>query len=90
MYKILTSPEVDKVLKKWVKSNPTIIKKYQKVYHELLEHPKEGIGHPEPLKGGYNITWSRHLTAHDRIIYDVYDDVVEVLILQIEGHYRDK
>ncbi|KAA5244638.1 type II toxin-antitoxin system mRNA interferase toxin, RelE/StbE family, partial [Bacteroides thetaiotaomicron] len=36
------------------------------------------------------ITWSRHITAHDRIIYDIYEEVVEVYILEVEGHYNDK
>ena len=29
-------------------------------------------------------------TAHDRIIYDIYEEVVEVYILEVEGHYNDK
>ena len=28
--------------------------------------------------------------AHDRIIYDIYEEVVEVYILEVEGHYNDK
>lgn len=52
--------------------------------------PKSGLGHPEPLRGGGDITWSRHITAHDRIIYDIYDDIVEVYVLAVEGHYNDK
>ncbi|MEO4828021.1 type II toxin-antitoxin system mRNA interferase toxin, RelE/StbE family, partial [Bacteroides thetaiotaomicron] len=42
------------------------------------------------LRGGGDITWSRHITAHDRIIYDIYEEVVEVYILEVEGHYNDK
>ena len=37
-----------------------------------------------------SVTYSRHITAHDRIIYDIYDNVVTVLVVQIEGHYDDK
>ena len=55
-----------------------------------MEHPKTGLGHPEPLLGGANITWSRHITAHDRIIYDIFEDRVHVDVLEIEGHYHDK
>lgn len=39
---------------------------------------------------GEKITWSRHITAHDRIIYDIYEDIVEVYVLELEGHYSDK
>lgn len=86
MYTIRVSDGVDKV----IKSNPNLFKKYKKIYKELLEHPKTGLGHPEALRGGGDITWSRHITAHDRIIYDIYEEVVEVYILEVEGHYNDK
>ena len=72
MYTIRVSDGVDTVLAKWKKSNPNLFKKYKKIYKELLEHPKTGLGHPEALRGGGDITWSRHITAHDRIIYDIY------------------
>ena len=29
-------------------------------------------------------------TAHDRIIYDIYDDRITVLVVQAEEHYNDK
>ena len=90
MYSIKTSTEVDKVLKKWKKSNPIIFKKYRKLYHELMDHPKTGLGHPEPLIGGNSIRWSRHISAHDRLIYDIIEDKVEILIIQVEEHYNDK
>jgi hypothetical protein len=89
-YTIRVSHGVDKVIAKWKKSNPDLFKKYRRIFEELLEHPKTGLGHPEPLKGGKDMTWSRHVTAHDRIIYDVYEDIVEVYVLEVEGHNNDK
>ena len=89
-YTIRVSRGVDKVIAKWKKSNPDLFKKYRRIFEELLEHPKTGLGHPEPLKGGKDMTWSRHVTAHDRIIYDVYEDIVEVYVLEVEGHNNDK
>ena len=55
-----------------------------------MEHPRSGTGHPEPLKGGRDITWSRRITAHDRIIYEINDDEILVLVIDVEGHYNDK
>lgn len=52
MYTIRVSDGVDKVIAKWKKSNPNLFKKYKKIYKELLEHPKTGLGHPEALRGG--------------------------------------
>lgn len=90
MYEVKVSTEADKVIRKWKKSNPQFWKKYQKIYHELMDHPRTGIGHPEPLKGGKDITWSRHVSAHDRVIYDIYDEIITVLVVEVEGHYNDK
>ena len=90
MYEVKVSTEADKVLRKWKKSNPQLWKKYQKIYYELMDHPRTGLGHPEALKGGSDITYSRHITAHDRIIYDIYDNVLTVLVVEVEGHYDDK
>ena len=90
MYEVKISTEADKIVKKWKKSNPQLWKKYQKIYHELIDHPRIGLGHPEALKGGNDITYSRHITAHDRIIYDIYDEVLVVLVIEAEGHYNDK
>jgi len=90
MYEVKVSTEADKVLRKWKKSNPQLWKKYQKIYYELMDHPRTGLGHPEALVGGNDVTYSRHITAHDRIIYDIYDNVLVVLVVEVEGHYNDK
>ena len=89
-YAIKLTKSVEKVLKKWKKSNPQLLRKVHIIFLELAEHPRTGTGHPEALKGGNDITYSRHITANDRIIYDIYDDIVEVTVLEIEGHYNDK
>lgn len=90
MYSIAYSKAVDKILAKWKKSNPVLFKKYSKILEELMLHPRTGIGHPEALVKGNNVRWSRHITAHDRIIYDIYDGIVVVEVIQIEGQYKDK
>ena len=56
MYTIRVSDGVDKVIAKWKKSNPNLFKKYKKIYKELLEHPKTGLGHPEALRGGGDVS----------------------------------
>ena len=30
------------------------------------------------------------MTAHDRVVYDIYDEQVTVLVVQAEEHYNDK
>lgn len=89
-YQIYISDRAERVLKKWKKSNPQLFNKYQKIYHELADHPRTGTGHPEPLRGGSGITYSRRISAHDRIIYDIHDEEITVLVIKVEGHYDDK
>lgn len=89
-YSIDFSKQTEKVLKKWKKSNPIAFNKFKALLKELEEHPRSGTGHPEPLVGGNNIVWSRHITRNDRMIYDIYDETVNVLVVEIEGHYEDK
>ena len=55
-----------------------------------MEHPRSGTGHPEPLKGGEGTTYSRRISANDRVIYDIDDENSTVNILSIQGHYSDK
>ena len=90
IYKVDYSKGAQKVIAKWKKSNPKLFKKLRDVLNDMILHPREGIGHPEPLTGGNNITYSRHITAQDRIVYDIYDDTIEILVLKVEGHYNDK
>ena len=87
-YHIDFSSEAEKVVKKWKKSNPIAFKKLRNLIPELEQHPR--TGHPEPLKGGEDITYSRHITRNDRMIYEINDDKVLVLIIELEGHYDDK
>ncbi len=79
-----------KVIAKWKKSNPALYKKFCKVLEDTVQHPRTGIGHPEPLVGGGDITYSRRITAHDRMIYNIHDELIEILIIQVEEHYNDK
>lgn len=90
MYVIEYSKAAEKTLKKWKKSNPQLFKKATKILFDIMEHPRTGLGHPEPLVGGKDITYSRHITAHDRIIYDIYEETISVLVIQVEEHYDDK
>ena len=90
MYILDFDPKVIKVMAKWKKSNPNLFKKLVKILYAIQEDPRSGLGHPEPLVGGNGITYSRRITAHDRIIYDIYDEEVHVLVIELEGHYDDK
>lgn len=90
MYSIDYSKDAQKSIKKLKRSNPVMFKKLVKILDELMEHPYEGTGHPESLVGGDGVLYSRRLSAHDRIIYEIHDDTVNVLVVSVEGHYSGK
>ena len=38
----------------------------------------------------YELVYSRRISKNDRLIYDIYEEKVTVLVLTVEGHYDDK
>lgn len=58
IYTVITSKSAEDVIKKWKKSNPKLFKNIKKIYHELMDHPRTGIGHPEALVSGNSILYS--------------------------------
>lgn len=63
------------------KSEPKAFTKAQKFIEELKVHPKTGTGRPEALKGDRNGQWSREITKKHRLIYEIHDEVVSVIVL---------
>lgn len=90
IYDVEYSNTAKKTLAKWKKSNPRLFKKAVELLIDTQAHPRTGLGHPEPLVKGNDITYSRRITAKDRLIYDIYDERVVVWIVQFEEHYNDK
>jgi toxin YoeB len=88
-FTIKYSKQADKSIAKYKKSNPVAAKKIDRLLDELAEHPRTGTGHPKPLSEGNMITYSRRITKKDRLVYDIYDDIVVVIILEVESHYGD-
>ena len=65
-------------------------KKAVKLLEELQEHPQTGTGKPEQLKGDRAGQWSRRITDRHRLVYEIEEEQVMVLILSSYGHYDDK
>lgn len=90
MYSLIFAPRALNDLEKLKKSGDQArLKKLRTILEELREHPLTGIGNPEKLRYLQN-TYSRRLSGKDRIVYSIHDDIVEVNILQMMGHYNDK
>ena len=65
-------------------------KKLDILLNELREHPQTGTGKPEMLRNRLSGLWSRRITVKHRLIYEINDEMVHVIILNTYGHYSDK
>ena len=90
-YSVALSPQSKKELLAIRKqSNTTLIRKIEKLFLELSEHPATGTGKPETLRGDHSGYWSRRLNKKERIIYHIDDSIVLVYVISLKGHYGDK
>ena len=90
LYEIQYTPEANEGLAKLLMDEPKVFQKAIRFIEELREHPKTGLGHPEPLKGKPEGRWSREITKKHRLVYRIFDTEVVVLVLAAYGHYEDK
>ena len=90
MYVLEYTPIAEEAFKKLKKSEPQAFAKLKKLLLELMEHPTTGTGHPEPLKGDRYGQWSRKITQKHRLVYQIREKEVIVLVLSAYGHYGDK
>ena len=90
MYAITYSSQAEEDLRKLKRSEPDAFRKATKLLNELMEHPTTGTGHPEPLRGDCAGQWSRRITDKHRLVYEINETEVVVLVLTAYGHYDDK
>lgn len=70
----------------WQQTDKKILKKVNTLIQDIArDDPYTGIGKPEPLKHAFSGFWSRRITDEHRLVYRVYDDVVQ--IVQVRYHY---
>ena len=66
------------------------IKKIEKIMKDLSIDPTKGEGKPEELKYELSGFWSRQINKKDRLIYQINNEKVSVLVVSALGHYSDK
>ncbi|MDR1342959.1 MAG: Txe/YoeB family addiction module toxin [Prevotellaceae bacterium] len=89
-YKVITSPRAEKGLQSLKKSEPQAYRKAMSLIDELWEHPETGTGHPKPLGSDKVGQWSRRITDKHRLIYEIQDETLTVVVARAYGHYNDK
>ncbi|MCE5179828.1 MAG: Txe/YoeB family addiction module toxin [Porphyromonadaceae bacterium] len=57
---------------------------------EIQQHPTTGRGKPEALRGNRKGQWSRRITREHRLIYEIHDDIITVIMISASGHYDKK
>ena len=90
MYTINYTQRAQSDLIKLKRNEPSSFKKLIKLLNELAEHPRTGTGRPEQLKGDRSGQWSRRITEKHRLVYEIHDNIVTVLVLTAYGHYEEK
>lgn len=90
IFELRFTDEAKDGLYKLAKHEPKAFQKASRFIEELQYHPKTGLGHPEPLKGKPEGRWSREITKKHRLVYEIFETEVVVLVLAAYGHYNDK
>ncbi len=76
---------------KWLKrAEVRAYKKVQKLIEELALHPSTGTGRPELKKYNLSGCYSRRINQKHRLVYQVSEEKITVLVLSAAGHYDDK
>ena len=89
-YSVVFAPKAKEGLTKLLHNEPKSYKKALNLIAELYVHPRTGTGKPEQLSGDRAGQWSRRISQKHRLIYEIRDSEIMVLVLTTYGHYGDK
>ena len=83
------TPDAKKDLEWWKQHGDAASKrKIQQLLTEMEEHPRTGTGKPELLSGDLSGVWSRRINQEHRVLYEIHDKVLLVLVLSMKYHYK--
>lgn len=84
---ITLSPEAKKHYKKIKKTY--LIKKYFILIDKIKINPYAEGNSFKRLKGNKSETYSRRINEEHRLVYEVKDEIITILIISCWGHYDD-
>ncbi len=89
-YEIVYTDKYLQDVKKHKKNgNKKLVKKLEKFEQELQSHPRTGTGKVEQLKYYKNEEiYSRRIDREHRLVYEIIDEKVIVILISAFGHYR--
>ncbi|MDE5947202.1 MAG: Txe/YoeB family addiction module toxin [Prevotella sp.] len=88
-YRIKFTASATKDVRLLQQGEPSAYKKLKKFIEELKVHPTPAPAIPHRLTGDRAGQWSRSITKKHRLVYEVHDDEIVVLVLAAYGHYDD-
>ncbi len=64
------------------------IERVDRLLRQLKNTPRQGIGRPKPLGWDLEGYWSVRIDREHRIVYEIREREVVVLVLSMRGHYE--
>jgi toxin YoeB len=87
MFKAEYSKRFTKEFERFRKYDKETTAKIKILMADILEHPMEGLGHPEHLRHLEENVWSRHIDKKNRLVYKIIGKVI--YFERCWGHYDD-
>jgi toxin YoeB len=69
----------------WQSQDKKTLRRINRLLQDIDRNGNDGIGKQEPLK--YRKGWSKRIDDTNRLVYDIHEDIIE--IIQCKGHYDD-
>ncbi|MEE9438631.1 MAG: Txe/YoeB family addiction module toxin [Saprospiraceae bacterium] len=90
-HKLRFTPNAVKDIQRHKKSgDKKLLQKIEVLLKELRVHPKTGTGQPEKLKYDLEGFYSRRINRKHRLVYEIQEEIITVIILNAYSHYGDK
>jgi toxin YoeB len=87
MFEHETTKRFDREYERFYKYDKHTADKIDELMADTLEHPMEGLGHPERLRHLGGNVWSRHIDKKNRLRYSIEGNIV--YFERCRGHYDD-
>ena len=88
-YKLEIRPKAKEHLRQLLKNEPKAYQKALSLIAEIQEHPRTGTGKPEPLSADRAGQWSRRINHKHRLVYEIHDFEIVVIVISVYGHYGE-
>lgn len=69
----------------WQTQDKKTLKRINLLIKDIMCHPFEGLGEPEPLRHNWQGFWSRRIDLEHRLVYQVRGDTL--FVAQCRYHY---